>query len=475
MEPTTDTALLAARGLTDDRDRLLTADEPLADLQERCGGAIPGILAVPELLELVRQSRSMGLAIAREFTAFDGDDEVRGFVRISPLDDVEGGGCEVLIENWLRSEPTDMAGGANAARLDAIDRASCEISARLDRQQRVLVWTSTAPDAFELQERAKELPGAIWSDLIDLVGVSHQQPLHWRLLDGVQCKVPGSPREWRARLLPTGGGHDAPRGFELLLVASEPLPVGAGTQAYSGEGPKAHSSIIGSTLTPVLRQPVARIIANAETMQARLSGPLRPEYSDYAGNIASAGQHLNAMLDDLADLEVVENSDFRTVQEAVDLNEVARRASAMLGARAKKRNITLAVPAENVPEVLAAGEARRVLQIAINLIGNAVSYSPEGSIVTVSAAKHKGDRAGLSVLDQGPGVTDAQAERIFEKFERLGRGNDGGSGLGLYISRKLARAMDGDLELVQGAGEGGAEFQLLLPRVSDDMVLSGPI
>src|SRR3546814_5559940 len=59
-------AMLAARGLTDDEDRLVSADAPLAELHERCGGVVSGTLAVPELYELVRQSRLMGLRLARE-------------------------------------------------------------------------------------------------------------------------------------------------------------------------------------------------------------------------------------------------------------------------------------------------------------------------------------------------------------------------------------------------------------------------
>ena len=59
--------IIAARGLTDDEDRLVKADEPLAELQEACGGSVPGVLAVPELLELVCQCRTLGLRIAREF------------------------------------------------------------------------------------------------------------------------------------------------------------------------------------------------------------------------------------------------------------------------------------------------------------------------------------------------------------------------------------------------------------------------
>lgn len=64
--------------------------------------------------------------------------------------------------------------------------------------------------------------------------------------------------------------------------------------------------------------------------------------------------------------------------------------------------------------------------------------------------------------DQGQGIARDQAEKVFEKFERLGRSGNGGSGLGLYISRRLARAMGGDLT-VQQAPEGGAKFVLLLP------------
>jgi signal transduction histidine kinase len=112
--------------------------------------------------------------------------------------------------------------------------------------------------------------------------------------------------------------------------------------------------------------------------------------------------------------------------------------------------------------VTALADFRRVLQIAINLIGNAIAYSPAGSTVSVRVARDPAGVAALVVSDQGPGITAQQAERIFDKFERLGRSNDGGSGLGLYISRRLARAMDGDLTLVPSDAEG-AHFRLELP------------
>lgn len=454
-------SLLGARGLTDARDWLLNADETLADLQARCGGRVPGPLAIPELLALVQQARGLGLKIARAFSAFDGEALVSGFARIDPSADTGAGGCEVLVENWQRSFQPTPEGRAYAERLDAIDRATAEVSARLDAAQRVQVLSALAPDAAALQTAAMAKPGQVWSDLVELSDISHHQPLHWRLLDGAACRIAGSPRHWRARLIPLGSDPQAPAGFELLLIADEPLASDGVATGDEGAGETTPTRLIGSALAPVLRQPVARIIANAETIRTRLAGPLRDEYSDYAGTIASAGQHLAAMLDDLADLEVVETPGFATVRERVDLADAARRAAGILGVKAQNREIALEVVGERGVAV-ASAEFRRVLQILINLIGNAVAYSPAGSTVTIAAQTAGAGRVAVTVADEGPGVTAEQAARIFEKFERLGRDKDGGSGLGLYISRRLAEAMEGSLA-VSGAEGGGALFRLELP------------
>lgn len=461
-------SLLGAYGLTDARDRLLSADASLAELQERCGGDLPGTLAIPELLALVQQARAMGLRIARAFIAFDGDAEVSGFVRIHPLGEADGGGCEVLVENWQRSPLNPPSPREVAERLDAIDRATAEVSARLDARQLVQVLSACAPDAAALQAAALDAPSAVWSELVELTGIAHQQPLHWRLLDGATCRFAGSQRNWRVRLIPLGADAQDPAGFELLLVAEAPLADSAGT-ADDASPETSPARLVGTALTPVLRQPVARIIANAETIRARLAGPLRDEYSEYAGTIASAGQHLAAMLDDLADLEVVETPGFSTIAEPVDLADAAVRAAGILGVRARNRETVLVVEGER-GDAVAVAEFRRVLQILINLIGNAIAYAPAASTVTIRVLNGCEGRVVVMVADEGPGVTPDQATRIFEKFERLGResdggrgaGKDGGSGLGLYISRCLAEAMAGTLTVGAAPG-GGALFRLELP------------
>ena len=132
--------------------------------------------------------------------------------------------------------------------------------------------------------------------------------------------------------------------------------------------------------------------------------------------------------------------------------------------RAREKGIELSAP-PNGESQLAIAEFRRVLQVLINLINNAIRYSPEGSQIWVRLDRI-GQRAMVTVADQGHGLEDAQKEQVFEKFERLGRSGDGGSGLGLYISRRIARAMDGDLT-VESAPGLGARFTLSVPAADE--------
>jgi signal transduction histidine kinase len=111
---------------------------------------------------------------------------------------------------------------------------------------------------------------------------------------------------------------------------------------------------------------------------------------------------------------------------------------------------------------LATGEFRRVLQILLNLVGNAIRYGPEDSMVWIRVDTDD-LWATVTVADQGPGISDEDQARLFGKFERLGRNDAGGSGLGLYISRRLARAMHGDIVIDSAPGQG-ARFTLRLPK-----------
>lgn len=456
---------IVARAECDGQDCLTRADEPLAGLQERCGGTVPGAIAIPDLLDLVRKARGFGFRLARAITAFDGAEFVTAWVEVQPLfgEESEGGAgcCEIVVRNWQATPMPSEDTASVDRRRTMIDRHLAELSARLDGAQRVL---SVETESAELAGVAAAMAagcGRPWTEFLPPENVTHKQPLHWRLLDGVAVSVAGSQRPWRVALVPQFQPGFDPTGFELLLVSDAPPSTGASRQAAE---PLTQRSLVGQDLAPVLRQPIARIIANAETIRTRLAGPIPDAYAEYAGEIAGAGKLLLALLEDLADLEVVESEGFSTVADHIDVSDVARQAAGILNVRAREKGIAVEVPhsSETLPAV---AEFRRVLQILLNLIGNAIRYSPEGSQIWVRLEARDG-RAYVTVADQGAGLATEDHDRVFEKFERLGRNGDGGSGLGLYISRRLARAMGGEITVESAPGQG-ARFMLELPGDPD--------
>lgn len=448
---------IVAKARTDADDRLVEADEPLASLQRSCGGELPGVLAIHELRQLVRKSRSMDLRLARTIRAFDGSDRITAWVEVVPYHGQSESGCSISVATWQKAVPPSQGEDDAAARRDAIDNALAELHARLDHEQRVLTVDTEAEDLVQLVEKLHANPGKPWTDFVVFPGNQHAQPLHWRLLDQSKCEIAGSPRQWTARLIPVGSPDAGNGGFELYLVANRAWARRSERRRSQNKEVQAR---LGRDLSPVLRQPISRIIANAETIRTKLAGPLADDYSDYAADIAAAGQHLLSLIDDLADLEVIEADGFSTAPDRIDLVEVVRQAAGILGVSAQEKGISIEVPGQD-KRCPAIGEFRRVLQILLNLIGNGIRYSPAGSHIRIELAR-KGKVAGARVIDEGPGIDKESQAAIFEKFERLGRSGDGGSGLGLYISRRLARAMGGDLKVKSEPGEG-AVFTLTLP------------
>ncbi len=447
-----------AAGRIDGEGRLVEAGEPLASLQLACGGQLGGMLAIPELRAIAAKAAAMRLRLSRPFSALGTAERVSGWVDATPDPDREGG-VTLGIASWHAEPLPQSQDDAELARVRReLNRALPEFSAVLDPRQGVLAVTNDAPDLAELAAEMEQGSGRPWTDFVTLVGSMHNQPLHWRLLDGAACEVPGSARRWTAWLEPLGLPEPGSGGFVLTLVSEQAPPEPEREAEHAGAGLFSR----GEELGPVLRQPVNRVIAQAETIRSKLAGPLADIYAGYAGDMVDAGEHLLALIEDIADLEGVEASDFAVDLERIDLGEAARQACGILGARARERDIALVPPPPGESQ-WARGEFRRVLQILINLVGNAIAYSPEESQVWIRLDR-AGRRATVTVADQGRGLSEAEQARVFGKFERLGRSGDGGSGLGLYIAARLARAMQGELSVESAPGQG-ARFTLALPAL----------
>ena len=132
-------APFTARARTDARDWLIEADEPLAGLQLRSGGELPGIIASPALLELVRKARLYGLRLARAIRAQDDHEQVTAWVEVEPGED--GLGCTIGVSNW-QTAPLPGENGEAAERRAGIARQLAELSARLGPGQELLAVDS---------------------------------------------------------------------------------------------------------------------------------------------------------------------------------------------------------------------------------------------------------------------------------------------------------------------------------------------
>jgi signal transduction histidine kinase len=232
---------------------------------------------------------------------------------------------------------------------------------------------------------------------------------------------------------------------------------------------KAKDEFLAS-MSHELRTPLNAIIGFAETMELEVFGSLDTHYVSYAKDIRAAGQHLLGLINDVLDVSVIESGEISLSRDIVSVDRLIAQARALIALRADGKHQD--VSQVTTPEGWAVlADERRVLQIFVNLLTNAVKFTPDGGRIGVDVRRSPargmaGDMVEISVWDTGPGIATEHHEKVFEKFQQVGgssySGKPEGTGLGLHISRELARLMGGDIELSSALG-AGARFTLLLP------------
>ena len=179
-----------------------------------------------------------------------------------------------------------------------------------------------------------------------------------------------------------------------------------------------------------------------------------------AFEVLDSAEHAIALINDLLDLSRLDEDRLRPVIQAVDCSTVIRKAAGRVTPAAASRGITLEV---RIPATLppSATDAARVEQILMNLLANAVRHARENGRVIIAAGTAQ-DRLHIEVLDDGPGIPPEDAERVFDVYVTKAGEESRGTGLGLPLSRRLARLLGGELRAVPQT-DGGGRFQLDLP------------
>ncbi|PKP91298.1 MAG: PAS domain-containing sensor histidine kinase [Alphaproteobacteria bacterium HGW-Alphaproteobacteria-16] len=438
--------------------RLVDAEARLADLNLRAGGGVGQPLAVPQIASIARLAQRLGIAVSRNVVAADGEDDLDLWVRAEP----DADGVRLEVSGWRPRTAWEAA--ADSAREGDFLRAEADWVWETDAAMRITHLSIEAGarygfDAGAMLGQPLTLLFALEADdegALPILSAAAEQIQ----FEGQVAELRGTGRRVRLSASPRTDAQGRFAGFTgaaaMVDPAADAAPVPAPAPVFTGE--------FGERLDKALRTPLSRIIANADSMSAQVDGPLRDDYAEYAGDIATAGRHLLSLVDDLADLSAIEGEDFAVEIEPIDLADIARRAAGLLAVRASEADVRIDKPKsdETMPVT---GEFRRVLQIMVNLIGNAVRYSPPGGWVWIRLGR-EGALGCVIVADQGKGIAEEDQARIFEKFGRVDPTEPGGSGLGLYIARRLARAMGGDITVDSAPGQG-ARFVLTLPVRED--------
>ena len=232
-------------------------------------------------------------------------------------------------------------------------------------------------------------------------------------------------------------------------------------------------SIFLATMSHELRTPLNAIMGFSEILKRELFGPLTvPAYKDYAGDIHHSGRYLLDLINDILDLSRIEAGRRDIQDEPFELLACVKSALALLNGKAAEKSITVALEfAEALPKLM--GDIRGVNQILINLLTNAIKFTPVGGRVVVSAARNAEGAMVVSVKDNGPGIP---ANEINSALDSFGRGSLAtkqavdGAGLGLPIVKGLMDLHGGDVAINSKEGEG-TEILITFPA---RRVLTGP-
>jgi PAS domain S-box-containing protein len=214
-----------------------------------------------------------------------------------------------------------------------------------------------------------------------------------------------------------------------------------------------------------LRTPLNAIIGFSDLLQEELFGPLgSDQYLEYAADISRSGHHLLELVNDLLDMARIEAGVLSLQEEAIDLPMLIREAVNLASGLANERANGLAAPGnhkidirlrEPVPLLIA--DRRRLRQVLINLVGNAVKFTPGGGRIEIALGEEEEGRVPITVTDTGIGIAPDKISGLcqpFSQIEDVASRRFDGSGMGLFITKALVERHGGDLRIASWPGRG---------------------
>jgi PAS domain S-box-containing protein len=211
-----------------------------------------------------------------------------------------------------------------------------------------------------------------------------------------------------------------------------------------------------ATMSHELRTPLNAIIGFSEVMKAEMLGPLgSAAYKDYAADIHGSGAFLLSIINELLDLSLIDAGEMKMDETLVQIDKIAESSVALLRSKAAVKGVTLVQSTPRNPPLLR-GDARRIKQAVLNLLTNAIKFTPAGGTVEISA-DWSADGMTVTVADTGIGIAPEDLDRVTKPFVQLenwlARTHEG-AGLGLAITKSICELHGGTLALESAPGQG---------------------
>jgi signal transduction histidine kinase len=228
-----------------------------------------------------------------------------------------------------------------------------------------------------------------------------------------------------------------------------------------------------------IRTPINAMMGYAELLEMGISGPVSPSQAKQLSRIRASGEHLTSLVNEILDLAKIEAGRMSVEPTNARASDAIDVSLALVRPQAASKGVELGTRLDAAPSIEYIGDPQRVQQILTNLLSNAVKFTPPGGKVTLacSTAPRRGGAEGeewacITVEDTGVGIARDDLERIFDPFVQVEGGYtrlQGGTGLGLTISRALAQLMGGEISVESAVGEG-SRFTLWLRSPSSSAV-----
>jgi len=219
-----------------------------------------------------------------------------------------------------------------------------------------------------------------------------------------------------------------------------------------------------SNVSHELRTPLTSIKGSVDNMLDGLTGSLNEKQIRYLNRIKSNTDRLSRLINDLLDLSRIESGHVEVRPTNLPLTALAEEVAEHMKALAAEKLIRIEIPPAD-PKVTAWADRDKVTQVLINLISNAVKFTPRDGKITVALEKNGSDYIQISVADTGPGILPEERNRIFSKFYQVAnvdKQKPKGSGLGLAISKALVEMHGGKIWMESEVGKGST-FYFTLP------------